>query len=95
MSKSPHKLAPDAKIKRKATMTASSPASSACSSLRASRTSHAPGIRAQSGFEERGHALEKLEFSLAIAEVRGDSARCDVLRSQIANLGGNAEEPGT
>ena len=76
-------------------MTASSPASSACSSLRASPTSHAPGTRAQSGFEERGHALEKPEFSLAIAEVRGDSARCDVLRSQIANLGGNAEEPGT
>ena len=76
-------------------MTASIPPSSACTSPRSSRTGHASVVRARSGFEERGHALEKLEFSLAIAEVRGDSARCDLLRSQIANLGGNAEEPGT
>ena len=76
-------------------MTASIPSSSACTSLRGSRTGHGSPIRVRSGFEERGHALEKLEFSLAIAEVRGDSARCDLLRTQIANLGGNAEEPGT
>ena len=76
-------------------MTASVPASSACKAPKSARSVHSSGSRAQSGYEERGHQLEKLEFSLAVAEARGDRARCDVLRTQIANLGGNAEEPGT
>ncbi|QNI72143.1 hypothetical protein SynNOUM97013_00044 [Synechococcus sp. NOUM97013] len=47
------------------------------------------------GFYEGGHQLEKLEFALAVAITRGDSSRSELLRQQIAELGGNAEEPGT
>ena len=46
-------------------------------------------------FFEGGHYLEKLEFALAIAETQGDKTRCELLRSQISELGGNVEEPGT
>lgn len=62
------------------------------------RSSHAsaslvsPGPK---GFYEGGHQLEKLEFALAVAMTRGDSSRSELLRQQIAALGGNAEEPGT
>ena len=49
----------------------------------------------RSGFLEGGHQLEKLEFTLAIAEARGDQLRCSTLRDRIADLGGNSEEPGT
>ena len=52
-----------------------------------------PGSR--SGFEERGHQLEKLQFAHAIASMRGDVERSELLKRQIAELGGNAEEPGT
>ena len=41
------------------------------------------------------HLLEKLEFALAVAITRGDAARVQALRDQIAALGGNSEEPGT
>jgi hypothetical protein len=44
---------------------------------------------------EGDHQLEKLEFALAVALTRGDLQRSDQLRSQIAALGGNREEPGT
>jgi len=44
---------------------------------------------------ERDHQLEKLEFALAVAITRGDGARIQTLRDQIAALGGNCEEPGT
>ena len=47
------------------------------------------------GFEDRDHQLEKLQFSLAIALMRGDSERSEALKKQIAERGGNAEEPGT
>ena len=47
------------------------------------------------GFFEGGHQLEKLEFALAVAITRGDRSRSDQLRAQIADLGGNIEEPGT
>ena len=46
-------------------------------------------------FYEGGHQLEKLEFALAVAETRGDQPRSIALRAQIADLGGNIEEPGT
>ena len=46
-------------------------------------------------FYEGGHYLEKLQFALAIAETQGDKIRCELLRSQISELGGNVEEPGT
>ncbi len=46
-------------------------------------------------FFEGGHELEKLEFALAVAETRGDQTRSSFLRAQIADLGGNVEEPGT
>ena len=46
-------------------------------------------------FFEGGHQLEKLEFALAVAMTRGDASRCEMLRGQIAELGGNIEEPGT
>jgi hypothetical protein len=45
--------------------------------------------------EEGDHQLEKLEFALAVALTRGDLQRSEQLRSQIAALGGNQEEPGT
>ena len=48
-----------------------------------------------SGFIEGGHQLEKLEFALAVAITRGDQSKSDQLRAQIADLGGNIEEPGT
>jgi len=46
-------------------------------------------------FYEGGHQLEKLEFALAVAETRGDQTLSASLRDQIAELGGNIEEPGT
>ena len=46
-------------------------------------------------YAEGGHQLEKLEFALAVAITRGDAQRIDQLRAQIADLGGNREEPGT
>ncbi len=46
-------------------------------------------------FCEGGHHLEKLEFALAVAETRGDHLRAASLRSEIAAMGGNIEEPGT
>ncbi|MFL0769306.1 MAG: hypothetical protein AB8E87_07175 [Prochlorococcus sp.] len=46
-------------------------------------------------FFEGGHQLEKLEFALAIAQTRGDQAQTEKLAAQIADLGGNIEEPGT
>ena len=65
-----------------------------------SRCSHAPGSTgvpsaSSSGFIEGGHQLEKLEFALAVAITRGDQSKSDQLRAQIADLGGNIEEPGT
>jgi len=74
-----------ARIKRKATMAITIPASTAPCLTSTSR----------SGFLEGGHQLEKLEFALAIAEARGDQLRCSILRDRIADLGGNSEEPGT
>ena len=62
------------------------------------RSSHAPASLVSpgpKGFYEGGHQLEKLEFALAVAMTRGDSSRSELLRQQIAALGGNAEEPGT
>jgi hypothetical protein len=49
----------------------------------------------QRGYADGGHQLEKLEFALAVAITRGDQQRVDQLRDQIADLGGNREEPGT
>ncbi len=46
-------------------------------------------------FYEGGHQLEKLEFALAVAVTRGDQKLSASLRDQIAELGGNIEEPGT
>jgi hypothetical protein len=51
--------------------------------------------RNRQNFFEGGHQLEKLEFALAVAMTRGDANRCEMLRGQIAELGGNIEEPGT
>ena len=58
--------------------------------------SPAPHCQVRSHSQEEGdHQLEKLEFALAVALTRGDLQRSDQLRSQIAALGGNQEEPGT
>jgi hypothetical protein len=54
----------------------------------------APAHAPQPGVE-MDHQLEKLEFALAVAMTRGDANRVQVLRDQIAALGGNCEEPGT
>jgi hypothetical protein len=85
-----------AKIKRKATMGPTISASGACTVNHSSTTLHSISVgSSRSGFIEGGHQLEKLEFALAIAEARGDLSRCSTLRDRIADLGGNAEEPGT
>ncbi len=88
------------KMKRKLTMTRttfSSAGSHAASTPRCSVASGKPGVLSghSSGFFEGGHQLEKLEFALAVAITRGDQQRSDQLRAQIADLGGNVEEPGT
>lgn len=58
--------------------------------------SSAPHCQLRTHSQEEGdHQLEKLEFALAVALTRGDLQRSDQLRSQIAALGGNREEPGT
>ena len=62
-------------------------ATPACQSVGAASSNRA--------YAEGGHQLEKLEFALAVAITRGDSQRIDQLRAQIAELGGNREEPGT
>ncbi|MGB1417201.1 MAG: hypothetical protein ACPG6X_06940 [Synechococcus sp.] len=69
-------------------------ASGACASAK-SRTQGLGSRPSCAGFIEGGHWLEKLEFALAVAEARGDRKRIDALKLQIADLGGNAEEPGT
>ena len=62
-------------------------ASSACNDLKSPQAFKSPTtIRSGSGFEERGHELEKLEFALAFAEMRGDTERCFKLKAQIAAL---------
>ncbi len=59
-------------------------------------SSPAPYCKLRTHSQEEGdHQLEKLEFALAVALTRGDLQRSDQLRSQIAALGGNQEEPGT
>ena len=82
-------------MKRKATMAPTIPASGACTMTQTSPSVNGLTIRNRSGFIEGGHQLEKLEFALAVAEARGDQNRCSTLRDRIADLGGNAEEPGT
>ena len=88
------------KMKRKPTMalttipsTGSRGTSNSCRST-SSGSSGMPSADS-SGFFEGGHQLEKLEFALAVAITRGDQSRSDQLRAQIAELGGNVEEPGT
>ena len=76
-------------------MASTIPASGACTVTNSSTTIHSMSVRSRSGFIEGGHQLEKLEFALALAEARGDLSRCSTLRDRIADLGGNAEEPGT
>lgn len=44
---------------------------------------------------EGEHQREKLQFALAVALTRGDLARSQQLRDQIAALGDELEEPGT
>ena len=44
---------------------------------------------------EGEHQREKLQFALAVALTRGDLARSQQLRDQIAALGEELEEPGT
>lgn len=44
---------------------------------------------------EADHQREKLEFALAVAVSRGDTERCESLRSQISALGAGGVEPGT
>ncbi|MCP9775587.1 hypothetical protein KBY58_01380 [Cyanobium sp. HWJ4-Hawea] len=60
-----------------------------------SGASHRPGTFPVVAPLEGEHKLEKLEFALAVALTRGDLQRSQQLRTQIAALGGNQEEPGT
>jgi hypothetical protein len=76
-------------------MASTIPASHACDALKPAQTLQGMTIWSKSGFLEGGHQLEKLEFALAHAEAKGDSTRCNELQDRIADLGGNAEEPGT
>ena len=87
-------------MKRKLTMAPTTFSTSGPRKTGISRCTHAPGSpglssSSCSGFFEGGHQLEKLEFALAVAITRGDQSRSDQLRAQIADLGGNIEEPGT
>ena len=82
-------------MKRKATMASTIPASDAFNTSQAPTSLKDLTISKRSGFLEGGHQLEKLEFALALAEAQGDLTRCSTLRDLIADLGGNAEEPGT
>ena len=87
-------------MKRKLTMALTTvPSAGSCetSNSRCSIPSENSGMTSadSSGFFEGGHQLEKLEFALAVAITRGDQSRSDQLRAQIAELGGNVEEPGT
>ena len=82
-------------MKRKATMASTIPASDAFKSTQTSTSLQDPPNSKRSGFLEGGHQLEKLEFALALAEAQGDQSKCSTLRDLIADLGGNAEEPGT
>ena len=52
-------------------------------------------VHQQRGYVEQDHLIEKLEFALAVAVGSGDQARIQELRSKIAALGDNSEEPGT
>jgi hypothetical protein len=78
-------------MERKRTMAFSNSHRPAASSSAAAGT---PACRNR-GYSETGHQLEKLEFALAVAVTRGDTARIHELRERIAALGGNREEPGT
>lgn len=66
-------------------------AASGTASVSATPRCPAASVRTSEG----EHQLEKLEFALAVAITRGDAARIQRLREQIAALGGNCEEPGT
>ena len=76
-------------------MASTIPATRACSHLQPATTLQGRTVWSKSGFIDGGHQLEKLEFALALAEAQGDMHRSNVLRDRIADLGGNAEEPGT
>ena len=76
-------------------MASTIPASGAFNSSKPSTTLQDLTVSKRSGFLEGGHQLEKLEFALALAEAQGDQSKCSTLRDLIADLGGNAEEPGT
>jgi hypothetical protein len=54
-----------------------------------------PSCTPPSAYVERGHQREKLEFALAVAVSRGDHSRVESLRTQIADLADEGEEPGT
>ncbi|WP_137024840.1 hypothetical protein [Synechococcus sp. UW179A] len=87
-------------MKRKLTMAPTTVSTSGPRNTGKNRCSLAQGSSGlsssgSSGYIEGGHQLEKLEFALAVAITRGDRARSDQLRAQIAELGGNIEEPGT
>ncbi len=69
-----------------------------CETIKQDVIRSSPGTRLSAthqSFFEGGHQLEKLEFALAVAMTQGDVNRCELLRGQIAELGGNVEEPGT
>lgn len=68
-------------------------ASFRCSAAASSPTTSSVYPRGRTS--EGDHLLEKLEFALAVAISRGDTARVQALRDQIDALGGNCEEPGT
>ena len=52
-------------------------------------------IKKKLSFFEGGHQLEKLEFTLAVAQTKGDEKKSLALKEKIVELGGNVEEPGT
>lgn len=54
-------------------------------------TGFSPGPRPSARSSESDHQLEKLEFALAVAMTRGDAARVQSLRDQIALLGETAK----
>ena len=87
-------VAADGKMKRNATMAISISVADINTSADSGRFTKGKPTPPQA-FDDGGHQLEKLEFALAIAQTRGDKAQIEKLAAEIADLGGNIEEPGT
>ncbi|TGG77988.1 MAG: hypothetical protein ERJ67_05960 [Aphanocapsa feldmannii 277cV] len=63
--------------------------------MASAQVAYDPSRHAVRTFSEAEQQIEKLEFALAIALGKGDSAAIERLRQRIAELGVSGQEPGT